>query len=281
MRGVELKKLSLLAIARYVAVVALIGAAAFPVYWMFVTSLTPSAALFEGPSFLPRLSEFGNTYLEAFQTIPIATWLLNSLIVAAGTTVLSIAISLYPAYALSRFDFRGKGLAGLGLFVTQMLPEAMLVVPLYAIFGQFNMLNSLTGLIFVNAAFSVPVIIWILKGAIDGVPVEIEEAARVDGCSPAGIVVRIVLPLVAPTLAAAAVIAFFHGWNEYVFAQTMVSSESLRTASVGLAGFVGELSTPIHSVMAVSVIYTTPAILFYLFVQRFVVAGMTAGGVKG
>ncbi|MGN6489941.1 MAG: carbohydrate ABC transporter permease [Devosia sp.] len=276
-----MKKLSLLAIARYVAVVALIGAAAFPVYWMFVTSLTPSAALFEGPSFLPRLSEFGNTYLEAFQTIPIATWLLNSLIVAAGTTVLSIAISLYPAYALSRFDFRGKGLAGLGLFVTQMLPEAMLVVPLYAIFGQFNMLNSLTGLIFVNAAFSVPVIIWILKGAIDGVPVEIEEAARVDGCSPAGIVVRIVLPLVAPTLAAAAVIAFFHGWNEYVFAQTMVSSESLRTASVGLAGFVGELSTPIHSVMAVSVIYTTPAILFYLFVQRFVVAGMTAGGVKG
>lgn len=281
MRGVELKKLSLLAIARYAAVVALIGAAVFPVYWMFVTSLTPSAALFEGPSFLPRLSEFGNTYLEAFQTIPIATWLLNSLIVAAGTTVLSIAISLYPAYALSRFDFRGKGLAGLGLFVTQMLPEAMLVVPLYAIFGQFNMLNSLTGLIFVNAAFSVPVIIWILKGAIDGVPVEIEEAARVDGCSPAGIVVRIVLPLVAPTLAAAAVIAFFHGWNEYVFAQTMVSSESLRTASVGLAGFVGELSTPIHSVMAVSVIYTTPAILFYLFVQRFVVAGMTAGGVKG
>lgn len=276
-----MKKISLLAIARYVAVIALICGAAFPVYWMFVTSLTPSAALFEGPSFLPRLSEFGNTYLEAFRTIPIATWLRNSLIVAAGTTVLSIAISLYPAYALSRFDFRGKGLAGLGLFVTQMLPEAMLVVPLYAIFGQFNMLNSLTGLIFVNAAFSVPVIIWILKGAIDGVPVEIEEAARVDGCSPAGIVVRIVLPLVAPTLAAAAVIAFFHGWNEYVFAQTMVSSESLRTASVGLAGFVGELSTPIHSVMAVSVIYTTPAILFYLFVQRFVVAGMTAGGVKG
>jgi multiple sugar transport system permease protein len=281
MRGAKLKKLSLLAIARYVAVVALICAAAFPVYWMFVTSLTPSAALFEGPSFLPHLSEFSTTYLEAFQTIPIATWLLNSLIVAAGTTVLSIAISLYPAYALSRFDFRGKGLAGLGLFVTQMLPEAMLVVPLYAIFGQFNMLNSLTGLIFVNAAFSVPVIIWILKGAIDGVPVEIEEAARVDGCSPAGIVLRIVLPLVAPTLAAAAVIAFFHGWNEYVFAQTMVSSESLRTASVGLAGFVGELSTPIHSVMAVSLIYTTPAILFYLFVQRFVVAGMTAGSVKG
>jgi multiple sugar transport system permease protein len=275
------KSISLLTVVRYIAVVGLLCVAAFPVYWMFVTSLTPSEALFAGPSFLPRLSEFGATYIEALHAIPISTWLLNSLIVAVGTTVLSIAISLYPAYALSRFRFRGKGLAGIALFATQMLPEAMLVVPLYAIFGQFRLLNSLTGLIFVNAAFSVPVIIWIIKGAIDGVPTEIEEAARVDGCSPAGIVLRIVLPLIAPTLAAAAVIAFFHGWNEYVFAQTLVSSESLRTASVGLAGFVGELSTPIHSVMAVSVIYTAPAILFYLFVQRFVVAGMTAGSVKG
>lgn len=276
-----MKPISVLSLVRYGAVIVLVCAAAFPVYWMFVTSLTPSEALFAGPSFLPRLTEFGGTYVDAMSSIPISTWLLNSLIVAVGTTILSIAISLYPAYALSRFRFRGKGIAGLALFATQMLPEAMLVVPLYAIFGQFKLLNSLTGLIFVNAAFSVPVIIWILKGAIDNVPVEIEEAARVDGCSPTRIVVSMVLPLVAPTLAAAAVIAFFHGWNEYVFAQTLVSSESLRTASVGLAGFVGELSTPIHSVMAVSVIYTTPAILFYMFVQRFVVAGMTAGSVKG
>jgi multiple sugar transport system permease protein len=267
--------------ARSAAVLMLLLLAGFPFYWMIVTSLTPSAELFAStPRFWPTFSEAG-VYREAFEKIPVATWLLNSLYVAAGTTVLSIAIALFPAYALSRFQFKGKGVLGLALFATQMLPEAMLVVPLYAIFGQFSLLNTLTGLVLANTAFTVPVVVWILKGAIDGIPAEIEEAAHIDGCSQSGIVWRIVLPLIAPTLAAAAVIAFFHGWNEYVFAQTLVSSESLRTASVGLAGFVGELSTPIHTVMSISIIYTVPAVVFYLFVQKYVVSGMTAGGVKG
>ena len=209
------------------------------------------------------------------------TWLINSLVVAAGTTILSLAVALFPAYALSRFRFRGRGLVGLALFATQMLPEAMLVVPLYAIFGQLHLLDTLAGLVLANTAFTVPVVAWLLKAAVDGIPIEIEEAAHIDGCTQFDIVWRIILPLIAPSLAAASVIAFFHGWNEYVFAQTLVSSESLRTASVGLAGFVGELSTPIHTVMSIGIIYTLPAVIFYLFVQRYVVAGMTAGGVKG
>lgn len=267
--------------SRITAVLLLLMLAGFPFYWMFVTSLTPSSELFAArPQFWPTWSEAG-VYREAFQKIPVATWLLNSLIVAAGTTVLSIAIALFPAYALSRFKFSGKGIAGLALFATQMLPEAMLVVPLYQLFGQIKLLNTLTALILANTAFTVPVVVWILKGAIDGIPEELEEAARIDGCSQVGLVWRIILPLIAPTLAAASVIAFFHGWNEYVFAQTLVSSESLRTASVGLAGFVGELSTPIHTVMSIAIIYTVPAVIFYLFVQKYVVGGMTAGGVKG
>jgi multiple sugar transport system permease protein len=266
---------------RCVTVLALLGVAAFPFYWMFVTSLTPSGELFASqPRLWPDLSGLG-IYREVFDTVPVATWLLNSLIVATGTTILSLAIALFPAYALSRFSFRGGAVLGIALFITQMLPEAMLVVPLYAIFGQLALLDTLAGLILANTAFTVPVIAWILKGAIDTIPVEIEEAAGIDGCSRFAIVWRIVLPLIAPTLAASSVIAFFHGWNEYIFAQTLVSSESLRTASVGLAGFVGELSTPVHTVMTVGIIYTLPAVLFYLLVQRYVVAGMTAGGVKG
>lgn len=266
---------------RMIAVLALLGVAVFPIYWMLVTSLTPSGDLFaDRPHFLPSLFEAG-IYLEVFKTIPVATWLLNSTIVAAGTTVLSIVLSILPAYALSRFKFAGMGLVGFILFATQMLPEAMLVVPLYAIFAKLGLLNSLGGLILANTAFTVPVITWILKGSIDSLPIEVEEAARMDGCSKIDIVLAVVIPLIGPTLAAAAVIAFFHGWNEYVFAQTLVSSESLHTASVGLAGFVGELSTPVHAVMAVGVIYTLPAVLFYLLVQRYVVAGMTAGSVKG
>jgi ABC-type sugar transport system, permease component len=266
---------------RIIAVLALLGVAIFPIYWMFVTSLTPSSELFAAsPNLFPRFEQLG-IYLEVFRTIPVATWLWNSFVVAAGTTVLSIVLAILPAYALSRFRFAGIAILGFALFATQMLPEAMLVVPLYAIFGQLSLLNSLFGLILANTAFVVPVITWIIKGAIDSIPLEVEEAARVDGCSRIDIVLAIVIPLITPTLAAAAVIAFFHGWNEYVFAQTLISSEALRTASVGLASFVGELSTPIHSVMTVGVIYTLPAVVFYLFAQRYVVAGMTAGSVKG
>lgn len=266
---------------RIAGVLALLGAAAFPLYWMLVTSLTPSSELFaDSARLLPQPSEAG-VYREAFHGTAVATWVRNSLIVAVGTTIVSLALAVLPAYALSRFRFRGLGLMGFGLFITQMLPEAMLVVPLYAIFGNLGLLNTLIGLILANAAFTVPVITWILKGAIDGVPIDIEEAARIDGCSRLDIVLAVVLPLVAPTLAAAAVIAFFHGWNEYVFAQTLISDQGLRTASVGLAGFVGELSTPVHTVMAIGLMYTLPAVIFYLFVQRYVVAGMTAGGVKG
>lgn len=262
-------------------VLTVMGAAAFPLYWMVVTSLTPSGNLFAAaPQLLPRLSQLPE-YGAAMTATEMPLWLLNSLIVAAGTTVLSLLLAILPAYALSRLRFRGRGLLGFVLFATQMLPEVLLVVPLYLMFGDLGLLNTRLGLVLANAAFSVPVVTWLLKGAIDGVPIEIEEAARIDGCTPFGIVVRVVIPLIAPTLAAASVIAFFHGWNEYVFAQTLVSDTGLRTASVGLAGFIGELSTPIHTVMAAAVLYTLPALVFYLFVQRYVVAGITAGGVKG
>ena len=266
---------------RAMVVLAILGLTAFPIYWMLVTAMTTSGNLFASPTHLtPDLKQW-NVFSKVFGETPVAIWLKNSALVALGTTVLSLLLAVLPAYALSRFRFAGVGLLGLGLFVTQMLPEAMLVVPLYAIFGQLSLLNTLTGLILVNTAFTVPVITWILKGAIDGIPIDIEEAASIDGCSRLGIVFNIVIPLIAPSLAATAVIAFFHGWNEYVFAQTLISDARLHTASVGLAGFVGELSTPLHSVMAIGLMYTMPAVFFYLLVQRYVVAGMTAGSVKG
>ena len=266
---------------RVMVVLAILGLTTFPIYWMLVTAMTSSGNLFASPTHLtPDLKQWA-VFSKVFGETPVAIWLKNSALVALGTTGLSLMLAVLPAYALSRFRFAGVGLLGLGLFVTQMLPEAMLVVPLYAIFGQLSLLNTLTGLILVNTAFTVPVITWILKGAIDGIPIDIEEAASIDGCSRLGTVFNIVIPLIAPSLAATAVIAFFHGWNEYVFAQTLISDAHLHTASVGLAGFVGELSTPLHSVMAIGLMYTLPAVFFYLLVQRYVVAGMTAGSVKG
>jgi len=257
------------------------GLAVFPFYWMFVTATTPTSNFYEqNAQLFPNFADLSNI-MGAFTDTPMLLWLGNSAIVATGTMVLAVAFGLPTAYALSRFSFRGKSAVGLGLFLTQMLPEAVLVVPLFAIFAGLGLINSLFGLILVNAAFVTPVVTLVLKGAIDGVPVDIDEAARVDGATRFGVLTRIVIPIVAPSLAATAVIAFFHGWNEYIFALTFTTQDSLHTASVGLAGFIGELTTPTQQVMAVAIVYTLPAVALYLLLQRFIVTGIAAGSVKG
>ncbi|MGX5715907.1 carbohydrate ABC transporter permease [Arthrobacter sp. MAHUQ-56] len=267
--------------ARLIAVLIVLGLAIFPVYWMFVTALTPDGALFgHSLNLLPDLSRFA-VFADALGDGRVAKWLLNSLIIAAGTTALSIVLGIPLGYAMSRFSFRGKATVGLTLLFTQMLPEALLVVPLFAMFRRFDLLNSLHGLILADTAFTLPVVALILKGAIDGVPRDLDEAARVDGGRPLTVLARIIMPLIAPSVAAAAVIAFFSAWNEYVFAVTFVFDKSLQPASVGVASFIGEQDTSIQSIMAVALLFTLPAVAFYLFAQRYVVSGMTAGAVKG
>lgn len=268
-------------VARMLAVLVVLGVSVFPIYWMFTTALTSDADLFaSSPRLVPDFSQFG-VFVDALTEGDTLTWLRNSTVVAVGTTVLSITLGTPLAYALSRFSFRGKVLVGLLLLMTQMLPEALMVVPLFSLYRRFHLLDSLVGLVLANTAFVLPIVALVLKGAIDGIPKELEEAARVDGCGPLAVLLRINVPIITPSLAAAAVIAFFHAWNEYVFAVTFIFDQSLQPASVGLAGFIGEQGTAIQTVMAVAFIFTLPAVAFYLFAQKYVVAGMTAGAVKG
>lgn len=255
--------------------------AALPVYWMLTTALTPSSRLFTAdPDFLPDLGHAARV-VESLGTTPLLAWLRNSAVIAIGTAAASVLLAVGAGYAMSRYPFRGRGAFGLVLFMTQMLPEAMLVIPLYVLFVALGLLNGHLGLILVNAVFVVPVLTWIVKGSIDSIPVELEEAARLDGCGRFAVLRLIVVPLIAPTLAASGVIAFFHGWNEFLFASTFVSSESLRPASVGIASFIGELTTPLDTVMTGALIYAFPAVVFFLAIQRFFVRGLTAGAVKG
>ncbi|MEV4539589.1 carbohydrate ABC transporter permease [Asanoa sp. NPDC049518] len=267
--------------ARILTVLVVLGIAVFPLYWMVVTALTSNTDLFAGKAqLLPDLSQIG-VFFDALAEGKATGWLLNSLIIAVGTTALSIGLGIPLGYALSRFRFRGKVIVTVVLLFTQMLPEALMVVPLFSLFRRFDLLDSLTGLILVNSAFVLPIVALILKGAIDGIPGELEEAARVDGCRPFTVLTRINVPLIAPSIAATAVIAFFHAWNEYVFAVTFIFDPEKQPASVGIANFIGELGTPIQTVMAVAFMFTLPAVAFYLFAQKYVVAGMTAGAVKG
>lgn len=263
------------------AITTLVAFAGFPLYWMLNTALSNDSELYHtGQSWLPHFERIGN--LPALLgKVPIFKWLGNSAFIAFGTTLLSLCLATLAAYALSRFKFHGKGFAGFLLFATQMLPEALLVVPFYALFGMLGLLNNLGGLVLANTAFTMPVSVWILKGAMDSVPYEIEESARVDGCPRFGQLSMIIFPLVLPSLAAAAVINFFDGWNEFLFANTFLSDAEKWPASVGLASFVGQYSTPLNSVMTAALVFTLPAIIFFLIVQRRIVSGLTAGSVKG
>lgn len=262
-----------------VGLVALV--ALFPFYWMLLSSFLPTSQLFTAvPRFLPSPAT-ADAYRTLFAKTAIVSWLRNSVFIAAGTTLLSLLLAVLAAYALSRFDFRGRSFFGMVFFATQMLPEALVVVPMYTIFVGLGLINQLYGLVISDAAFVMPVLIWILKGAIDGVPPEVEEAARIDGCNSLHVLVLIMLPMIWPAIAAAAAIAFFYGWDEFVFASTFVTDRSLWPSSVGLASFIGEYSTPLDLVMAGAVVFTLPAVVFYLGVQRYLISGLTAGAVKG
>jgi len=269
------------AVPKFVLVLLLMVFSVFPLYWMLNTAISRDDEIYGvTQAWWPHWSRLGD-FGEIIGKVPIFTWLTNSAVIAIGTMVLSVAFAVLAGYALSRFKFHGRGPIGFLLFSTQMLPEALLVVPLYSLFSVLGLLNGLSGLVLANVAFTMPVSVWIIKGAIDAIPYEIEEAALVDGTPRFSVLTMVLTPLIAPSIAAAAVINFFDGWNEFIFARTFIADRELWPASVGLSSFIGQYLTSLSSVMAAALLFTLPAVVFFMFVQRRIVSGMTAGSVKG
>ena len=178
--------------ALYAGVLLVCALVLFPVYWMLVTSIRPTRFSISYPPALWPEEFRWTAYLELFRTIPVATWLRNTFSVSLGTTVVCLALSIIGGYALSRFRWPGRKLFGFALLSTQMLPEALLVIPIFIIFRQIGLIDTLLGLVVADAAFVVPVGVWILKGFFDTIPQEVCEAALVDGCSPLGVLWRII-----------------------------------------------------------------------------------------
>jgi multiple sugar transport system permease protein len=177
--------------------------------------------------------------------------------------------------------WRGKPAFGLLLLMTQMLPEALVVIPVYAMYRNLGLADSLPALSLVDAAFILPICIWVLKNSFDSIAEEIYEAALIDGCSPLGALIRTLLPLSAPGLVAVSVVAFFYAWNEYLFAVTLVTSPDIRPVAVGLASLKVMLDTPIDRVLAAALFFSVFPVVFYLLIQRYIVTGLSAGAVKG
>ena len=253
----------------------------FPIYWMMVSTFQPSRYIMRfPPPLLPQEITFGQ-FAELFSHHPIGLWLTNSFLIAVMTMLLCTALSVLGAYALSSLRWKGRNLFGLFLLVTQMLPEILVLIPLYVIYRRLNMLNSLPPLSLVDAAFILPICIWILKGAFDTVPPEVLDAAVVDGCTQLSVLWRIVLPLTTPGLVAVAVVSFFFAWNEYLYAGILLNSTQLMPASVGLSTLKALATTPVEQYMASGLVFSILPVFFYLIMQRYIVSGLTAGAVKG
>jgi len=268
-------------LAFYAALVTLLAAVVFPFYWMVKTSMETGSGLFSyPPRFLPN-----STAMEGYRTVlretEIGLWLWNSFVVAAGSTAMALAAGVTGAYGLSRFRYRGKSTLALAILTTQMMPPLVLIIPIYAIFIQLGITDTLFGLILGNFAFSLPVVIWMMKSIFDSIPVEIEEAARVDGASWPYILWRITLPISLPGLVATGIFSFLNGWDEFMFARTIVTSTGNWVGTVGLASFIGSYVTPWDQILAAATIFTLPPVVLFLLVQRHFIAGLGAGAVKG
>jgi multiple sugar transport system permease protein len=253
----------------------------FPIYWMVVSTLQPNEyTLHFPPPLFPQEITFGQ-FAELFVAHPVAIWIRNSWVIALLTMLVCMVLSIMGAYALSSLRWPGRNLFGLFLLVTQMLPEMLVLIPIYGIYRSLSLLNNLTSLALVDAAFILPICVWILKGVFDTVPHEILDAALVDGCNELSVIWRIVLPLTVPGLVAVAVVAFFFAWNEYLYASILLGKAELMPASVGLSTLKAIGRTPIEQYMAAGLIFSILPILFYLLMQRYIVSGLTAGAVKG
>ena len=267
-------------IARLTVTLVLVVITVAPLYWLVTLStLTNEQVVSDPPTLLPNLARFGPIAEQTGD--PIGTWLLNSVIVALAVSVISITLAVFPAYALSRFRFRGRGSFGFLVFATQMMPAALLIVPIYSILSGLRMVDSLASLVLVQTAFAMPVAIWVIKQAMDSVPMELDESVMIDGGGSLDILRRIMIRLTAPAMAAAAIIAFLASWNDYLFANTFAVSSANWTATKGLASFFGQYTTPISLIMGTALLFAIPPIVFFLLLQRQLVSGLTAGGVKG
>jgi multiple sugar transport system permease protein len=258
-----------------------------PFVWMFVASISPPADLIARPyHWLPSSLDFsrytkifegsGNDVAGAFRQS-----VLNSTIVATGTVILSMSVGIFGAYAFAMLRFRFRRLTLMVFLVTYMLPPIALLVPLYLIMSSLGLLDSKIGLIIIYTSYVTPFVLWILSNYFLTIPAELEQAARVDGCSRMGALFRVMLPVARPGLFATIMFAFLLAWDEFLYALIFTSSNNAKTIPVAIADFTGRYSTDFGLVAAGGLLASVPPVLLAIGFQRYVVGGLSAGAVKG
>ncbi|MDR3516939.1 MAG: carbohydrate ABC transporter permease [Azospirillaceae bacterium] len=270
-----------LAVAHRLAILAYIIFALFPLFWLLKVSVTPNDLLYsEGIRMWPSQMTLDH-YRFVLRHSDFPLFFRNSVIVSGSTSVIVTLLAAAAGYAMSRFVFRGKiWIVGL-MLLTQMFPLVMLVAPIFRMLAPLGLTNSLGGLIIVYVAFNVPFATFLMQSFFDGIPRELDEAAMIDGATRFMAFRRIILPLTLPGLAATMGFVFTAAWSELLFALMLISSTDASTFPVGLLSFVSKFSVDFGQMMAAGVMALIPACLFFLFIQRYLVQGLTAGAVKG
>lgn len=229
----------------------------------------------------PAHWSFAN-FVSVMTDQPFARWLGNSVLVAAATTLLGVFLACTAGYAFSRFRFPGRRAGLMSFLVSQMFPGTLTLIPLYIILVKWLGLgSSYLALVLVYATIAIPFCVWMLKGYFDTIPRELEESAIMDGASPGTVFLRIILPLAKPAVAVTALFSFMTSWNEFILAATLMDKETMYTAPVGLRFFVGGFSQQWGYFAAGSIIVSIPVVVLFLFLQKYIVSGLTAGAVKG
>ncbi len=276
-----MRRRSLHAIALYALVTLTCAVLVFPVYWLVVTALSEPDQLRQlPPRFWPEQPRWG-VFGEIMAQRPILLWLGNSALAAIGAVAISMVVSVLAGYSLSRFRVRGGQSLGLFILTAKMLPATLLVIPLFGIFRNLELIGSLWSIILAHATLIIPFTTWMLKGYFDTIPRELEQAAMVDGCSPLGAMVRVILPVSAPGLAATALYGFVLSWSDYAYARTfLTNAQGNWTANLGITTMKGEYISNWSDISAASILVALPILLIYLFLERYLVGGLTAGAEK-
>jgi multiple sugar transport system permease protein len=265
----------------YAILLTLLLVVIFPFYWMTITSFKGEEQMRSLVSmFWPRpfLTE---NYSQLLQKTEFLNWYRNSIAVSVSSTFLATAVGTIGAYALARLRFLGRAFMASAVLITYLVPPSILFIPLYAQIKNLGLADSLTGLVAAYPSFTVPFVTWLLMGYFESIPEELEESAMIDGATRFGAFWRVVLPLAAPGLLAAGLYAFTQAWNEFLYALVFITNVKLRTLPVGLSGFITGDVYGWGYLMAGAVLTTLPVIAAYIYLQRYMVEGLTAGSVKG
>ncbi len=251
-----------------------------PVLWMLSTAFKTEAQTYlPKPEWIPRPFTL-DAFKKFFSVYNFSRMTINSLITCIFSMIICVVCASFTGYGVTRFKFKGKKQLMNFLLVTQMFPSVMLVVPFYALLSKYKLTNSLLGIIIVYAATNVAFSTWMLVSYFKKIPLELDEAAKLDGASSFRTFVSIILPLTLPGVAAIAIFVLFNGWNEYMYSSILISSDNLKTLTVGIISLNSQYQIKWNDLMAASTVSSLPLVVLFLFLQKYFIAGMTGGAVK-